>query len=119
MVWGAAFKAETDDVRESPSIKLIKIISKKYKKIYLYDSLAKQNAKKELASYSNIVYVDNKYESLSKCNALVIATESKEFKTPDYKLLEKLIFPIIFDGRNILNKSLAEKNGFQYHGIGI
>tara|TARA_Y200000002_G_scaffold356502_1_gene338323 strand:- start:162 stop:1460 length:1299 start_codon:yes stop_codon:yes gene_type:complete len=119
MIWGAAFKAETDDVRESPSIKLIKIISNKYKKIYLYDSLAKQNAKKELSSYRNIVYVDDKYESLSKCNALVIATESKEFKTPDYKLLEKLIFPVIFDGRNILNKSLAEKNGFQYHGIGI
>ena len=119
MIWGAAFKAKTDDVRESPAIKLIKIISKKYKKIYLYDLLAKQNAIKELASFKNIVYVDNKYEFLSECNALVIATESKEFKNPNYKLLKKLIFPIIFDGRNILNKSAVEKNGFRYHGIGI
>ncbi len=119
MVWGLAFKGGTDDVRESPSIKLIKKISNKYKEIYAYDPLAIFNAKKELVGFSNIKFIKDKYEFIKKCDCLIIATEHSEFKSVDFKKIGKMKNKLIFDGRNILNKQQAEKHGFIYHGIGV
>ena len=119
MVWGLAFKGGTDDVRESPSVRLIKKIANKYKEIYAYDPLAIFNAKKELSGFNNIKFIRDKYEFIEKCDCLIIATEHSEFRSVDFKKIGKMKNKFVFDGRNILNKQQVEKYGFIYHGIGV
>jgi UDPglucose 6-dehydrogenase len=118
MVWGAAFKPDTDDIRESLAIKVIEGISKKFNTVYVYDPEAEKNAKATLAGKTNIVFVKKKYTHLSKCDALVICTEWKEFWNPDFRKLKSLKQGIIFDGRNILNRSEVESHNLTYEGIG-
>ena len=118
MLWGLAFKGNTDDVRESPSIKLLKLISKKYKKIYAYDPLAMSNAKKILSSYKNIQYIKNKYDFIEKCDCLIIATEHEEFCSIDFNEMNKIRSKVIFDGRNILDKDQLKIQNFEYFGVG-
>ena len=119
LVWGLAFKSNTDDTRESPAIKLIKQISKHYKRVFVYDPLATANAKKDLASLKNICFINNKYNNIKKCDSLIIATEHNEFKKPDFDLLMTLKQKTIFDGRNLLNASEIKKKGLTYFGIGV
>ena len=118
MVWGAAFKPDTDDIRESLAIKVIEGISKKFNTVYVYDPEAEKNAKATLLGKNNIVFVKKKYTHLSKCDALVICTEWKEFWNPDFRKLKSLKQGIIFDGRNILNRSEVESHNLTYEGIG-
>ncbi|HCK03309.1 MAG TPA: UDP-glucose 6-dehydrogenase, partial [Methylophilaceae bacterium] len=75
MVWGAAFKPDTDDIRESLAIKVIEEISNKFKTVYVYDPEAGKNAKAKLAGRNNVFFTKSKYINLSKCDALVICTE--------------------------------------------
>jgi UDPglucose 6-dehydrogenase len=118
MVWGAAFKPDTDDIRESLAIKVIEEISNKFKTVYVYDPEAGKNAKAKLAGRNNVFFTKSKYINLSKCDALVICTEWKEFWNPDFKKLQTLKQGIIFDGRNILNRSEVESKNLVYEGIG-
>ncbi len=118
LVWGSSFKPDTDDIRESLAIEVIKSLSKKFKKIYVYDPEASKNTREFFHDFTNVAFVKNKYNQISNCAGLVICTEWKEFWNPDYKKLSFLKERIILDGRNILNRQDVEKNNFIYKGIG-
>ena len=119
-VWGLAFKPETDDMREAPAIYVIKELVKRGASILAYDPKAIDEAKHfYLKDIKNISYVDSKYEVLKNANALILLTEWKEFRSPDFEeIRSQLISPIIFDGRNQYRIFNLEQNGFEYYQIG-
>lgn len=115
-VWGLAFKAKTDDVRESPAIWCIKKFLQAGMKIKAYDPEAMENARQIL---SNVDFGKNDYDILGGADALVIFTEWQQFRTPDFDLIkEKLKKPVIFDGRNLYEPAYMKKMGFEYYSIG-
>jgi len=118
-VWGLSFKPNTDDIRESMSLKLIKNLSPLVKRINLYDPLANENARRELRGLTNLKFFTNKYRALSNADSLIVATEWKEFWDPDLNKLKRLKSKVIFDGRNILNQDALIDSGLKYIGIGI
>jgi len=118
LIWGSSFKPDTDDIRESLAIKVIKSLSYKFKKIYVYDPEASKNTKEFFHDVTNVAFIKDKYNQISNCNGLVICTEWKEFWNPDYKKLSSLKERTILDGRNILNRKDVEKNNLIYKGIG-
>ena len=119
-IWGLAFKPGTDDMREAPSIYVIKELVAKGANILAYDPEAITQAKKYyLKDIKNINYVKSKYEVLQDTDALVLLTEWKEFRSPDFnKIKSQLKLPIIFDGRNQYNSLELNKYGFEYYQIG-
>lgn len=119
-VWGLAFKPQTDDMREAPAIYIIKYLVERGAKIQAYDPKAMEEAKTYyLKDLPNITYHDSKYETLKGAEAMVLLTEWKEFRSPDFNELKKqLKRPVIFDGRNQYNDSLLEEMGIEYHQIG-
>lgn len=119
-VWGLAFKPETDDMREAPAIYVIKELVKRGASILAYDPKAIDEAKHfYLKDIKNISYVDSKYEVLKNANALILLTEWKEFRSPDFEeIRSQLISPIIFDGRNQYRIFNLEQKGFEYYQIG-
>ena len=116
---GLSFKPNTDDIRESVSIKLIKKLAPKVKSLTLYDSLAIPNAKEALRGIPNINFSKQKYSNFHKINGLIICTEDKEFINPRISELKKLKDEVIFDGRNILERETLEKNNIHYEGVGV
>ena len=115
-VLGLAFKPNTDDIRNSPAIKIIDALKKEGAKICAHDPKAMEKAKE---IFNDIDYADNFYECVRGCDALVLCTEWDEYKKIDFNELKKLLItPIIFDGRNIIDKKIASDNGFVYFGIG-
>jgi len=119
-IWGLAFKPGTDDMREAPSINTIKELVKRGAKIKAYDPKAVDQAKEHyLKGIENIAYVASKYEVLKDSDALVLLTEWKEFRSPDFKELKnQMKNPIVFDGRNQYIAYDLENKGFEYHRIG-
>ena len=119
-IWGLAFKPGTDDMREAPSIYVIKELVKRGAKIKAYDPKAINEAKEHyLKGVKNIEYLNSKYAVLMDSDALVLLTEWKEFRSPDFEELKnKLKNPIIFDGRNQYNAFDLEAKGFEYFQIG-
>jgi UDPglucose 6-dehydrogenase len=119
-VWGLAFKPGTDDMREAPAIYVIKELVKRGAMIKAYDPKAVNEAKEHyLKGVQNIEYVESKYEVLKNANALVLLTEWKEFRSPDFEELKnQLKKAIIFDGRNQYNTFNLEEKGFEYYQIG-
>ena len=118
LVWGLSFKPETDDLRESISIKLIKTLSKKVKNIYVYDPVSMKNGKKLLSDLHNVIFLKHQYEKIGGCDALILATEWKQFQNPAIEKLLKLKNRLVFDGRNFLNSELLKENNLRYVGIG-
>ncbi|MDB2665363.1 UDP-glucose/GDP-mannose dehydrogenase family protein [Gammaproteobacteria bacterium] len=118
LFWGSAFKPNTDDVRESISIKLILFLAEKFASIGLYDPKALDNSRIALENKDNVLFLTNKYEDIDNYDALIICTEWKEFWNPNYEKLKKIKSKAIFDGRNILKKEKVIKNGLTYFGIG-
>ncbi len=119
-VWGLAFKPGTDDMREAPAIYVINELTKRGAKIKAYDPKAINEAKHHyLRGNKSVSYFENKYDILNNSDALILLTEWKEFRSPDFDLIkEKLNSSIIFDGRNQYGSfNLAEK-GFEYYQIG-
>lgn len=117
-VWGATFKPNTSDIRESQSIKLINDLAKRVNKIFIYDPVVrKEDLNKALLS-NNIYVLDNMYSKINMSEGLIICTEWKEFWNPNLHLLEDLKSKIIFDGRNILNREMLSKFNIDYIGIG-
>ena len=115
-IWGLAFKPKTDDMREAPSIVIIKQLQEEGAKIRAFDPEAIENAKKTL---NDIEYAQNPYESLEGCDALIILTEWDEFRELDKKKVKELLkHPNIIDGRNIYDPKEMEELGFNYIGIG-
>ena len=119
-VWGLAFKPGTDDMREAPSIYVIKELVKRGAQIKAYDPKAIDEAKEHyLKEVQNITYVTSKYDVLKDSDALVLLTEWKEFRSPDFeKIKTQLKTPVIFDGRNQYNTFNLEEKGFEYYQIG-
>ena len=119
-IWGLAFKPGTDDMREAPAIYVIQELVKRGAKIKAYDPKAIDEAKEHyLKGIQNITYVDSKYDVLKDSDALVLLTEWKEFRSPDFEEIKiQLKTPIIFDGRNQYNAFNLEEKGFEYFQIG-
>ena len=120
-VWGLAFKPDTDDMREAPSIYVIRSLAEAGAKITAYDPKAMELAQSFwLKDVTGIEYADNKYAALENADALILITEWKEFRSPDFERIKKLLKqPVIFDGRNQYSKKSLKKSGFDYHQIGV
>ena len=119
-IWGLAFKPGTDDMRESPAIYIIKELVSKGAKIAAYDPKAMGEAAHfYLKDVSGVTYANSKYEALQQVDAMVLLTEWKEFRSPDFLEIKNLLkAPIIFDGRNQYNVFNLEGQGFEYYQIG-
>ena len=116
-VWGLAFKAKTDDIREAPSIRCIRKFLDAGMKVKAYDPEAMDAATKELDG--QIETVQRSYEVLEGSGALVIFTDWQEFRTPDFEVIaDKLSKPVIFDGRNLYDPEYLRKQGIEYYSIG-
>jgi UDPglucose 6-dehydrogenase len=116
-VWGLAFKADTDDIREAPSLYLIKEFLAAGATVAAFDPEAMNNVKKLLDD--KITY-GSQYDILNGADALVIATEWSEFRTPDFAKIKELLKnpPAIFDGRNLYDLQQMKELGFYYESIG-
>jgi UDPglucose 6-dehydrogenase len=119
-IWGLAFKPGTDDMREAPSIYVARELMKRGAKIKAYDPKAMVEAETfYLKDEPNISYFNSKYETLGNANAMILLTEWKEFRSPDFEELKlKLVEPVIFDGRNQYSHLRLENKGFEYYQIG-
>lgn len=119
-LWGLAFKPGTDDMREAPAIYIVKELEKRGAKVNAYDPKAIEESKEfYLKDAKNIKYCNSKYEVLQNADALILLTEWKEFRSPDFEEIKtQLKSPIIFDGRNQYNAFNLEENGFEYFQIG-
>ena len=119
-IWGLAFKPGTDDMREAPSIYVIKELVNRGAKIKAYDPKSVKEAKEHyLNEVQNITYVASKYDVLKGSDALVLLTEWKEFRSPDFEEIKtQLKTPIIFDGRNQYISYDLENKGLEYYRIG-
>lgn len=117
-VWGLAFKPKTDDMREAPSVVIINSLLKAGAKIRAYDPIAMEEAKYQLGD--TVTYSKDEYDALIDADALLVVTEWSEFRVPNLEVIGKLLKnKVIFDGRNIYDKSELEGHGFKYSGIGI
>jgi len=116
-VWGLAFKAKTDDVRESPAIRCIKKLLKAGMKIKAYDPEAMESAQEALGGHIEIGRTS--YDVLDGADALVIFTEWQEFRNPDFDMIAKrLNRAVIFDGRNLYDPGYMKKLSIEYHCVG-
>ncbi len=116
-IWGLAFKPETDDIREAPSLYTIDKLLEAGCTIKAFDPEAMPNVKKKLGD--KISFATNMYGALEDADALVICTEWSIFRTPDFKRIkEQLANPVIFDGRNLYDVEDISKEGFHYFSIG-
>lgn len=122
-VWGLAFKPGTDDMREAPSIILIEELIKMGAKVTAFDPVAMDQAKKEFPnewfSTQQLKFSENQYDAAVNSDALILVTEWKTFRQPDFKLLlTSMKNKVIFDGRNQYDPEEITEYGFEYHGVG-
>ena len=119
-VWGLAFKPQTDDMREAPAIYIIKDLVQRGAHIQAYDPKAMDEAQHfYLKDVANVDYYKSKYETLHGADAMILLTEWKEFRSPDFEeLKQQLTEPIVFDGRNQYNSQMMQDLGFEYFQIG-
>ena len=116
-LWGLAFKANTDDMREASSLDNIKILLEKGASITAFDTIAEENARRILGD--QISYAKDMYSALEDADCLLIATEWSEFKNPNFELMaQKMKTKAIFDGRNMFALEQVEDKGFFYKSIG-
>lgn len=120
-VWGLSFKPDTDDMREAPAITIIRELTRRGAKIVAYDPKAIDEARNfYLKDVSSVVYAESKYEAVKGADALLLVTEWKEFRQPDFEEIAKLLKQqVIFDGRNQYDKKRMKKLGIEYHQIGV
>ncbi|MDR3559348.1 MAG: nucleotide sugar dehydrogenase, partial [Candidatus Pacebacteria bacterium] len=121
-LWGLSFKAKTNDMRESASIDIVKILTARGAKIVAYDPLAVEEARTVyLKEFSDSISYEqsDKYAILDGCDALIIATETGEYRTIDITVAKKALKnSIIFDGRNLLDIPTLKEAGFEYYAVG-
>lgn len=122
-VWGTSFKAGTDDIRESPAIRIIEELTKRGVKLKLYDPIALKNTKRyfqEAQFKDKIEYASNEMDSVKGANALLVCTEWLQFRSPNFeKLAQELKDKVIFDGRNLYDPEKLKLYGLSYVGVGI
>lgn len=116
-VWGLSFKPHTDDMREAPSLRIIKELLDSGVEIKAYDPVAMEEGKRILGD--NITFCEDKYEAMIDSDGLVVVTEWPEFRVLNYNVLNKLMREkVIFDGRNIYDSEELQERGFTYYSIG-
>ena len=119
-IWGLAFKPNTDDMREAPSITVIKELIRRGAKIQAFDPEAVRQARECYLKDLPIEYCKDKYAALDGADALLLITEWTIFRSPDIaEMQQRLKYPVIFDGRNLFLRFELEKSGFEYYPIGI
>src|SRR5205814_1648070 len=118
-VWGLSFKPNTDDMREAPSRVLITELARRGARLRAYDPVAMPAAQRALAGIAGLSFVDSPAAALANADALLIITEWKEFKSPDFDTIKgSLKQPVIIDGRNLYEPQLMRALGIEYHGVG-
>ena len=116
-IWGLAFKPETDDMREAPALVLIDLLLKENVVVKVYDPIAMKECQRRVGN--KIIYCKDMYEATVHADALMLVTEWKEFRLPNWVMLnESMNDYVVVDGRNIYEKNELEKNGFVYYKIG-
>lgn len=120
-VWGLAFKPDTNDMREAAAITIVNALTEAGAKVVAYDPQAVAEAKAfYLRDNGNVSYVESKYEALCEADALILITEWKEFRCPDFYEIKRLLkCPVIFDGRNQYDAERVRDYGIEYYQIGV
>lgn len=117
-IWGLSFKPQTDDMREAPSILIINELVKAGAKVNAYDPVAIKEVHKYI--HVPVEYTEDEYAALIGADALLLLTEWREFRLPDWvKVKDLMVNPLILDGRNIYNAKELKSLGFEYHCIGV
>jgi UDPglucose 6-dehydrogenase len=117
-LWGLSFKPQTDDMREAPSLVIVKKLLEAGASVKAYDPIAMNEAKHYFGD--TITYADDSYDALIDADCLAMVTEWPEFRFPNFKIMKKLMkTAVIFDGRNIYDQAEVRKHGFDYFCIGI
>ena len=118
-LWGLAFKPNTDDMREAPSRVIVAELLKRGAQVRAYDPVAMDEARRVLAGLQGVHFVDSQTDALTGADALLIATEWKEFRTPDFDLIKSTLKqPVVLDGRNLYDPALMAAYGIDYVAIG-
>ena len=118
-LWGLAFKPGTDDIREAPSIDLIQALLDQGAEVVAYDPVAIKNTKERMGNHPRLSYTSQPYPALDGADALILATEWREFREPDFdQMKQRMNSPCIFDGRNQYDLKVMEEKGFNYISVG-
>jgi UDPglucose 6-dehydrogenase len=118
-MWGLAFKPNTDDMREAPSRVIIDELVRRGASIRAYDPVALDEARRVMAGVPGLHFAETAHEALEGADALLVVTEWKEFRTPDFDHIKATLKqPLVFDGRNLWEPALMKTLGLRYHGIG-
>jgi UDPglucose 6-dehydrogenase len=118
-LWGLAFKPNTDDMREAPSRVIVAELLKRGATVRAYDPVARDEARRVFGPTPGLTIVDHAAQVLPGADALLIATEWKEFKSPDFDAIKaELRQPVVFDGRNLYDPALMRSLGIEYSAIG-
>ncbi len=119
-LWGLAFKPNTDDMREAPARAIIGLLAEEGVNVRAYDPVATEEAQPHLRRRAKYLKLcKTAYEAADGADALVIVTEWKEFRSPDFDRLKEILkSPLIFDGRNIYDPAMLGRFGFTYYAIG-
>lgn len=118
-LWGLAFKANTDDIRESPALDVIADLAAAGVRVRAFDPIANANARRQLAGTQGLEIVDEQYETLEGADALAVVTDWNQFRNPDFARIKKMLkLPVIFDGRNLYSAAFVTAQGLVYFGIG-
>jgi UDPglucose 6-dehydrogenase len=118
-LWGLAFKPNTDDMREAPARTIVEQLHKAGAKVRAYDPVASEEARRIFGERADFKICTNAYEAAEGADALAIATEWQEFRSPDFDRLRQILkSPLIFDGRNLYDPSVVSRFGFTYYAIG-
>ena len=116
-LWGLSFKPGTDDIREAPALNIIEVLLSEGATVAVFDPEAMKNVQQQVGD--KIIYCESQYEALNDADALIIATEWNEFRTPDFsKIVTRLKNKVIFDGRNLFDLESMRNLGFHYQSVG-
>ena len=118
-LWGLAFKPNTDDMREAPSLSVARGLLERGAAVVAYDPVAMEEARRALGELAGLSYAKTPLDAVDGSDALVVVTEWQEFRSPDFATLKrKLRTPLVFDGRNIYDPEQVRAAGLEYFGIG-
>jgi len=118
-LWGLAFKPDTDDMREAPSRQVIAALAARGARVVAYDPVAMDEAKRALGAVPHVAYAASPMAAVEGADALVVVTEWKEFRSPDFDAIRaKLKSPLLFDGRNLYDPEQVRAAGLEYFAIG-
>jgi UDPglucose 6-dehydrogenase len=122
-LWGLSFKPDTDDIREASSVTAIELLLRANAKVRAYDPIAADNVRQSLPAAAladgRVVFCGDQYEAVEGADALILITEWKQFRNPDFERVKRrLRLPVIFDGRNQYDPKDLTEQGFEYFGIG-